>query len=540
MGFIKHIFFSFKELCSVFLCVVINFSAVSQNDPQAQNIFINQETQQNIDQWNIRYANTEFHSAFKPYLSSTLSDLSDTAIPFSHYPVKNFFLSKTFNEGPDKHNQYSFQILPLIDLQGGYDMLGSKVVSETMGGAHMKLNINNDFTFALTALGGRVSYPGFIDTTIKTTGLIPGLGRAFKNTDGSYNFSNLTGYVSYSPNKIFNFQLGNDKHFIGEGYRSLLLSDLSNANPYFGINANIWRIQYNVWYSWMRDFSQYDGSAKSLQNKYGTFHYLSFNALKELNISFFENVVWQGTDTNRVRTFETNYINPLIFYRPQEYSVGSSDNSMMGLNITAKLFKCLKLYAQGVADEFFLKEIKARNGWWANKQGWQLGAKYINAFKVKGLTLQVEYNTVRPYTYTHGSVQQNYANYGQALAHPMGANFKEYLGFASYRAKRWMLSFQGVTATIGMDSIKTNLGQNIFLSYTTRPREYGHKTTQGVRTQFMQSDIKFTYYIVPQMNLRLEVGYIQRSVEDAEGYKLQSPYIYFGVKSSIHNFYRDY
>jgi hypothetical protein len=102
---------------------------------------------------------------------------------------------------------------------------------------------------------------------------------------------------------------------------------------------------------------------------------------------------------------------------------------------------------------FSLKSLRKRNGWWANKQGWQFGAKYVNAFKIKGLNVQAEYNQVRPYTYTHGSVQQNYAHYGQALAHPFGANFKEYLGFVSYRANRWMLSFQGVSAVIGMDSL---------------------------------------------------------------------------------------
>lgn len=511
----------------------------AQNDPQAQTVFINQETQQSIDAWNIKHSNTDFHSSFKPYLLSTLKDFSDTSIGFLHYPIKNFFLSKTFNEGPNKRNQFNLQILPIVDLQGGYDVLSSKVLTENIGGIHTKVNINNDFTFVLNVIGGRVSYPNFIDTTIKTTMLIPGLGRAHQNTDGSYNFSNLTGYLSYSPNSIFNFQLGKDKHFIGDGYRSLLLSDLSNNNPYVGINANVWRIQYNVWYSWMKDFSRYDGSEKSLQNKFGAFHYLSFNATKELNISFFENVVWQGADTNRVRTFEINYLNPIVFYRPQEYSVGSADNSMMGLNISEKLFGCLKLYAQAVADEFFLKEIRARKGWWANKQGWQLGAKYINAFNVKGLTLQAEYNEVRPYTYSHGSVQQNYTHYGQALAHPFGANFKEYLGFVSYRANRWMLSVQGLSATIGTDTLGSNLGQNIFLSYTTRPYEYGHKTTQGNKRQLMQSDIRFTYYLLPQANMRLELGYIQRSIKDDLGYELQSPYIYLGLKTSIHQFYRD-
>lgn len=518
----------------------VDVKIYAQDNPQAQTVFINEDAQQTIDTWNVTKPTTDFHSSFKPYLTSTLNDFSDTIISYYHFPVKNKFLSKTFNEGPSKHNQYNFQALPLLHLQLGYDMLNSKVVSETYGGAHVKLNINNDFTFALTALGGRVSFPEFNDTTVKSTGVISGLGRAYKNTDGSYNFSNLTGYVSYSPNSVFNLQLGKDKHFIGDGYRSLLLSDLSNNNPYFGINANIWKIQYNVWYSWMQDFSRYNGQQKSLQNKFGTFHYLSFNPFKQLSISFFENVIWQGTDTNRVRSFDVNYLNPIVFYRPQEYSVGSPDNAMMGLNISGKLFGCLKIYAQGVADEFYLKQIRARTGWWANKQGWQFGTKYINAFKVKGLTLQAEYNEVRPYTYTHGSVQQNYSHFNQPLAHPFGANFKEYLGFISYRANRWMFSLQGLMATIGTDTMGSNLGQNIFLSYTTRPYDYGHKTTQGNKVQLMQSDIRFTYYLIPQLNLRAELGYIQRSIKDDFNYEMQSPYIYFGIKTSIHNFYRDF
>jgi hypothetical protein len=213
---------------------------------------------------------------------------------------------------------------------------------------------------------------------------------------------------------------------------------------------------------------------------------------------------------------------------------------MMGFNISGKLFNTVKLYSQVVADEFFLKEIKARRGWWANKQGLQLGAKYINAFNIKGLNCQVEYNVVRPYTYSHGSVQQNYSHFNQPLAHPFGANFKETLGFISYRANRWMLSAQALSAVIGTDTMGSNIGQNIFLSYTTRPYEYGHKTGQGNKVRLMQSDIRFTYYLIPQLNLRVEVGYIQRSIKDDFIYEVQAPYIYFGLKTSIHQFYRDF
>lgn len=520
--------------------MLLSQSIISQNDFQAKNIFLNQETQQVIDEWNIKYPNQEFHSSFRPYLISTLTQFNDSCIRYQHYLIKNLFLSKTINEEPNKKNQYNLQFLPVIDLQSGFDLLQNKLVNELSGGLHAKLNINNNFTLEGTGFAGNVQYPFYMDSTIQKSLLIPGLGMAYKSGNNGYNYSNFSGYASYSPNKTFNFQAGNGKHFIGDGYRSVLLSDLANNYPYFRINTNIWNIQYNVWYTWMKDLSNSNGSKSSFQNKYSTMHYLSWNALKELNISIFENIIWQGTDTNRTRGFDVNYLNPIIMYRPQEYSVGSPDNAFIGLNVSGKFFNCIKLYGQLALDEFLLREIKARRGWWANKQGWQLGLKYIDAFKVKGLTIQLEHNAVRPYTYTHGSVPQNYAHYGQPLAHPLGANFKEYLGFISYRKNLWALSFQGVYATMGKDSTGSNVGNNIFLSYTTRPYEYGHYIGQGINTTLMQSDIKLTFFIVPQMNLRVELGYIQRAEKNEKGYELQNPYVYFGLKTSFWNFYRDY
>jgi len=524
---------------SVFILVFFT-RTFAQYEPLARNIFINQATQQVIDEWNIKNPSTDFHSSFRPYLSSTLNNFYDSSIAYKHYAIKNFFLSKTLNEGPQRNNQYNFQFLPVMDLQTGYDLLQNKNVNELSGGLMTRININNDFTLEGTAIAGNVSYPFFTDTFVKSNMLIPGLGMAYRSGANMYSYSNFFGYASYSPNKIFNFQLGNGKHFIGDGYRSLLLSDVANNYPYFRINANIWNIQYNVWYTWMKDLGNSGGVKNKFQDKFSTMHYLSWNVVKQFNISVFENIVWQGTDTNRTRGFDPDYLNPVIFYRPQEYSVGSPDNAFIGLNASVKLRSCLKLYGQLALDEFYLKEIRAHRGWWANKQGWQLGLKYINALKIKGLTIQAEYNEVRPYTYSHGSPPQNYAHYGQPLAHPFGANFKEYVGIISYRTGRFIISVQGVYAIIGKDTTGGNVGQNIFLSYTTRGQEFGNKTTQGVKNTFMQSDIRLTYLLVPNMNLRLELGYIQRSQSDEKGAELQDPYIYFGIKTSFWNFYRDY
>ncbi len=531
-----------KCLKIFFICFCfVNGNA--QNDPLAKNLFINSDLQQSIDYWHIKNPDHKFHSDFKPYLSGTISKMADSSVPFKHYMIHNFFLSKVFNDAPEKVNQWIFQVHPIVDAVAAYDVLDKKVYHQVLGGANIKLGGNNDFVFSATGYGGNVTLPFYMDSMYKTNKIIPGMGQVYGDNTKGYQVFDYNGYISYSPhnNKIFNFQLGRDKHFIGDGYRSVLLSDYANPYPYFRINTNLWHFQYNVWYTMMNDMSGANGVKAMYQNKFATFHYLSWNILKELNIGIFENVVWRGTDSNQVRSFEVNYLNPFIFYRPQEYSVGSPDNSFIGLNINARLARTLKLYGQLGLDEFLLREIRARRGWWANKQAWQLGLNYINAGRIKGLNLQVEYNEVRPYTYSHGIISQNYGHYGLPLAHPFGANFKEYLGIINYRKDRWQISVKGMYAEIGKDSLgtNTNMGQNIYKSYVTRPYEFGHRTGQGDKNTILQSDIRFTYWLIPNMNARIELGYIQRSERSAAGYVLEEPYIYLGFRTSFWNMYND-
>lgn len=544
MGFFYCLFLLPMKTALSCILLLSLIKAKAQYDPMARNAFMAQGTQEAFDYWNISKPNTGFHSSFRPYLSSSFANATDSVVPFRFYAFKNFFLSKTLNEKPENTNWVQVQAHPIVDAELGYDGLVKQPIVSAIGGSHLKVNINNDFTFAATLIGGKETFPFFLDTTIAQQRIIPTYGQGYGNSKNGYTFFDYTGYLSYSPmnNKIFNFQLGRDKHFIGDGYRSLLLSDYGPAMPYFRINANIWRFQYNAWYTWMQDVTAANGFKKNYTNKFGTFHYLSYNIIPGLNIGLFENIVWRGTDSNQVRTFEVNYLNPVIFFRPQEYSVGSSDNSFIGLNINATLFKKIKLYGQLALDEFYLKEIRARRGWWANKQAWQLGAKYINAFGIEGLKLQAEYNQVRPYTYTHGIVTQNYAHYGYPLAHPFGANFKELLGFITYRKKSWEISAQGMMVNIGKDSVSStsNMGQNIFLSYNSRPYDFGHRTSQGIKTTVLQSQLKFTYYLIPDMNMRVEIGYIQRSEKNVQGYLLQNPFLFIGFKTSFWNSYRDF
>ena len=123
----------------------------------------------------------------------------------------------------------------------------------------------------------------------------------------------------------------------------------------------------------------------------------------------------------------------MIFYRSIEQQNGSFDNSVAGLNFKANVKKQFQVYGQFLLDEFNLTEIRKGSGWWANKFGLQLGAQYVDAFGLKNLDLRLESNRVRPFTYSHRDSVANYTHYNQPLAHPLGANFQEWIGIARYQ-----------------------------------------------------------------------------------------------------------
>ena len=406
------------------------------------------------------------------------------------------------------------------------------------GSAGLNAAIGKKFLISASYFAGSGEFVSYQDSFIKYSEVIPGMGKAHGKE--KYSYGDFIGYASYSPNDIFNFQVGKGKNFIGDGYRSLLLSDNSPNYNYGKITANIWKIKYVSLYAFLKDVSHPSGLKKDYKNKYATIHYLSWNATKRINFSIFESVVWQGTDTNRTRAYDVNYLNPVIFYRPVEYSLGSSDNAFLGFSFKVRLFKKQILYGQMILDEFLLKEIKARRGWWANKYGIQGGFKSFDLFGAENLTLQGEVNYVRPFTYSHGSPQQNYAHFNQPLAHPLGSNFMEGVGMLSYLYKKWGFYGKLVVAKYGVDSTSAeNIGQHIFKSYSTRTREYGNYTGQGKPVIFAFADLHANYILHKKSRLMLEVGASTRIQRTGKKF-FNTAFVYIGIKTPLSNFYNDY
>ncbi len=155
-------------------------------------------------------------------------------------------------------------------------------------------------------------------------------------------------------------------------------------------------------------------------------------------------------------------MNPVIFYSSIEQQTGSPDNALLGLDFKWNLKSGVSFYGQFILDEIIVSELTSSKGWWGNKYAYQLGGKYYNAFNIRHLDLQAEYNYARPFTYTHESIFTNYVHYRQPLAHPLGANFKEMLFIIRYQPfDRLFLTMKYIKSNYGSDPEGQNFGGKI-------------------------------------------------------------------------------
>jgi hypothetical protein len=245
--------------------------------------------------------------------------------------------------------------------------------------------------------------------------------------------------------------------------------------------------------------------------KYMASHHLSFNIGKKVNIGFSELVIMGDSVDSQ---FELAYLNPIIFYRALEHQRGSKNNVVVGMDFTWIIGHHFSIYGQMSLDEFYLKEVMSGNGWWGNKFAGQAGIKYINAFGLSNLDLQMEFNAARPYTYAHTDVFTNVAHYRQPMVHPLGANFKELIGIIRYQPiGRLTMTYQLNVAKYGEDTLNSNWGKNVMKSYTTREQDYDNKIGQGVGTKLVYSDFTITYQLAH--NMFFDLRYVYRKLNSA-------------------------
>lgn len=495
--------------------------------------FILSAQQQNIPlTWQFsKYAENYFedtgeHTSLKPLLQSRLYlyqndsvfDASKADVNLYRYEKitsKHWVVRKTLHENLLKIDSGDFWLTadPLLHFSNSIDYSdasGNKISNNTRG-VIIRGNIGKQFSFTSSFYENQSFFPNYINDYIESKaewyfskntnqwlqrpgyGPVPGQGRTKPFKGRGYDYAFSQGYISYSPAAWINFQAGHDKHFIGDGYRSLLLSDAAFNYPFF--KTTVWafknKLMFSVLYNSLMNLERTPNPTTpeaNFRNKLGSFHYVAYRFNKIFTLGFFQGIIWQRMDSTGTLPFNFNYVNPLPLVNAIQYGFDNKNNVLLGSTAKINLPLKITLYGQVALTGTNLQTA------------WQAGIKYAG---VKNLFLLTEYNFSDANTYKSKTPFQHYSHYYEPLAHPYGNNFNELVFMAQYNFfKRIFVDAKFIYA------VKDFNYNNLFNNY------YTPLYNTSFNTNFYSLQTTLGFMVNRRNNLHIYLGYCYRQVHE--------------------------
>jgi len=512
------------------------------------NLFLNQEYSSYLEE-GINDTDYNLHTAFRPIIQPEADRyVNIDSLRGCQFPAKkrSWLYRKLYQENlfiiRDSASKFYCTIDPLFNFQGSADRSDSnKKFYQNTRGILVQGNVGNKFAFSSSFWENQADYPTYLNQFIADNYVVPGNGRPKLFGTNGYDFSMSEAYLSYSPSSHFNFQGGYGKNFIGDGYRSLFLSDNSFAYPYIRVTTTFWHIQYtNLYTEFLDPFADpsiLQNNEGLFQRKAGAFQYLSWNVTPKMEWGFFQGMIWPTGNRYNQMALNANYFNPLIFANTWKYGFNNTPNMLVGAALKYKFSNHFMIYGQLLINDF-PKELKLV--YFDNQTAHQTGVKYYNSVGKFNFIFQLEYNEVRPYTYASKDSLDNYSNYNQSLADPMGANFRELIGILHLRYDHFSINLQLNYAQIGLDSNHANFGSNIFNPIP--PNSPHHLMLAGEESTMIFMDAHISYLLNPRTNMNFTVGISHRTYTSINNMDNQPAMtlIYVGFRTSIDNMYVDF
>lgn len=395
-------------------------------------------------------------------------------------------------------------------------------------------NLGKKLFYYTKFLENQAVFPDYLNQYIDERVVVPGEGwwKSFGLQGRDYSYA--SGYLVFMPKKWISFRLGHYKNFLGSGYRSLLLSDNSFVYPQFNIILRKGHWQFaNIWtefYSFKTRYYFYHYS------KNATFNILSYST-KHAEFSLFQAVLWQTSD---YRSYVHRF--PVLFFIPilavPVYGLDYRHNALVGMDVNFR-FKTYVTYGQMFVDKLDLSKPLVSS---SNRYGWQIGVRSYDIFmdKISWLKLQflAEVNFVRPYAYQSLHWNQEYSNYNQPLAHPLGAGFIEKVFWLKLNLLNFSFEYRltdAKTAKCNQNPCP-NIGTDIFNH--SEPVFSSTKMRAFYNTQIRHNYFTIAFNLHAPSMLEFFISFDTRKFE--QNNDNISNFVYFGIKSTIGNLYHDF
>ena len=488
------------------------------------------------------------HTSFRPLLRKRVADPEFMGFDNDSTNYYYWITQKLFKEHLVEVDEEGFYLTadPLFNFELGTDpsdtsaniYYDNKILINNSRGFIVEGQIGDKIAFSTSFWENQTIGVDYLYEYAEATGVYPGQGRVKQYKDSAgWDYAMSTGVISYQPTKRAQIQYGHDKNFVGEGYRSMLLSDNSFNYPSLKGNFLFGRyneLQYTGVMASMQSldrFANFSTPEALFKRKMASFYYFSANIGKKLQLGLFEGTIWQRVDEEEKLVMDYTYYIPVIGLSTALNGFSGINNTVLGMNLKLKLDSIGVLYGQFAMDDPQ-----------DSRFAFQVGGKFFDVFGIQDLHAQVEYNQAMPYTYTHQQPLQNYSHYNQALAHPLGAGFGEVVGIINFQIpnKRYFLRTQVNVAWYEDDVDTLNLGHNIFTSFETADIE---EQGNGAPSTLLFADVQLGYQMLKWTNMQLVLGLSVRNVSreyQGETTGHATNYIYFGLRTNLHNRYYDF
>lgn len=372
---------------------------------------------------------TEYSEFYRPLTGAENKNIRKNIFALPASTHKTLVGRKLFEENLiiQKDKEFIILIDPVLNFSYYFSNDNNNGYRNTRG-AIIRGNLDSKIFFYSFLEESQAAYP-FLETSLYNTyGIIPGLGR-IKPLDGynEFDFGNACGAISLLLNKNLNFTLGYDRLFLGNGYRSMILSDFSAPLFFFRTLVNIKNVEIgniftktlNPNFNNILNLSDYSGENSRYPQKFISYNFIKFQTLRKLHLSLIQTSIISH-DIHPLKIFAYNYtpLMNLLYFSTDSTQV----NIMGGINVSWQDSKLGVFYSQFIADKQKSKIEYA----------FQLGYKNYNLLSTN-IFFQLEYNFASPQMYQN--IQNNNLHYGHfnmPLAHPAGNNISELVLIVSY------------------------------------------------------------------------------------------------------------
>jgi hypothetical protein len=525
--------------------MVFTLCFVAQTAYSQYSIPLEQDYTRALDNYSISTGTANFTSV-KPFnysIWTTDSAAIDSVLRFNINKPKNnpgWLLRKWRYENFLMVDTGLFRIAldPVFNLQFANDRKSGKNYTINTRGIRLYGSIDNKLFFESSFYENQANFPTYLNDYILSSRVVPGQAssgygaidtsgnfkgalRTFK--PGSIDFGYATGSILLRFNKHWEFSLGNGKFFIGDGYRSLLLSDNAFNMPFLKATATYGKFQYTrIMAILLSDtLPKIQNTAK--EKRLAGFNILSYSPTQWFHALLFEGTVWQYPNEKEGIKMDYSYYNPVILVN--SVINGTRCNSIVGGNVNFNLFKTIQIYGQVAFDKLENTEV-----------AYQAGFKYFNVFGIPRLYFQGEYN-YSPKNFGYSSIKAlNYSQLNQPLAHPIGNNFREFVTKLNYNIHCWQFNFQVNKALYGNnDALLTKSKSNYIHDYVYSTPFIGN----GPYTNLTYASFSSAYLLNPTSNRKIEAGFIYRNAL-IDGAAKQMNFFYVAFKTSLSNLYYDF